>query len=114
MLKCVFLIMIDNASFNDRVITHFKKKVKKWNRMVLNKDMMHKRCCSHILNLVVDEGLKDYYDSIFSIWHAIRYVKSSSSRLAKFKKAIRVENITSKPWCALMSLVGGIQFIKCL
>ena len=57
---------------------------------------MHMRCCAHILNLVVNEGLKDYHHSISAIRHAVRYVRSSPSRLAKFKEAMAAENITSK------------------
>ena len=63
--------------------------------------MMHVRCHGHILNLVVIDGLKEYHKSISTIRHVVRYVRSSTSRLAKFSEAIEVKHIAFK---SLMSL----------
>ncbi|KAK2388991.1 zinc finger BED domain-containing protein DAYSLEEPER [Trifolium repens] len=42
---------------------------------------MHVRCCAHILNLVVQDGLKDYHSSIRKIRNAVNYVRKSPGRL---------------------------------
>ncbi|KAG6413353.1 hypothetical protein SASPL_126062 [Salvia splendens] len=44
------------------------------------------RCCAHILNLIVQEGLKVAYDAIEKIRGSVKYVKASEGRLMKFKE----------------------------
>ncbi|KAL5582860.1 hypothetical protein UlMin_015302 [Ulmus minor] len=58
--------------------------------------MFHVRCCAHIVNLIVCDGLKEMGDSIASIRNAVRYVRSSSARLKRFKEASTEANIESK------------------
>ena len=56
-----------------------------WDNHVLNGDYVHMRCCTHVLNLIVKSGLKeDKQGSISKIRHAVKWVKSSPSRLEKF------------------------------
>jgi hypothetical protein len=43
------------------------------------------RCSAHILNLIVQRGLKNAHDSIERIRNVGRYVKSSPKRLEMFK-----------------------------
>lgn len=42
------------------------------------------------------EGLSDFHESIASIRHAVKYVRSSSGRLQKFKECVRMEKIECK------------------
>ncbi|XP_062086406.1 zinc finger BED domain-containing protein RICESLEEPER 2-like [Humulus lupulus] len=51
-------------------------------------------CC--ILNLIVTDGLKELNDAISSIRNAVRYVRSSSARLKRFKESCKDANIESK------------------
>ena len=57
---------------------------------------MHMRCCAHILNLIVTEGLKEVEDSIVRVRSAVKCVKSSSARFEKFKGCIEREQFTFK------------------
>uniref|UniRef100_A0A2N9EDS0 hAT-like transposase RNase-H fold domain-containing protein n=1 Tax=Fagus sylvatica TaxID=28930 RepID=A0A2N9EDS0_FAGSY len=41
---------------------------------------LHMRCCAHILNLIVQDGLKDIHESIAKVRNAVRYAKSSPKR----------------------------------
>ena len=59
-------------------------------------DYLHVRCCAHILNLIVGDGLKELDDSIVKVCNAVKYVKSSPSRLTTFKKCVKKEKIESK------------------
>ncbi|KAI5439120.1 hypothetical protein KIW84_024767 [Lathyrus oleraceus] len=56
----------------------------------------HMRCVAHILNLVVNEGLKDKHLSITSVRDVVRFVKSSPQRATKFKECIEFARITCK------------------
>lgn len=95
-IKNVFTVTVDNASSNEGAISYLKKKVRNWKGLVLDGEFMHIRCCAHILNLVVKEGLKDLDSSIEAIRNAVRYVRSSPTRLARFKWCIEQEHISSK------------------
>ncbi|KAI4357416.1 hypothetical protein L6164_001364 [Bauhinia variegata] len=94
-IENVFTITVDNASSNDVAISYLRRKLKNWNGLVCEGDYMHMRCAAHILNLIVNDGLKDLNPSIVSIRNAIRYVRSSPQRLQKFKQAAHAEKISS-------------------
>ncbi|KAJ0946383.1 putative HAT dimerization domain, ribonuclease H-like superfamily, hAT-like transposase, RNase-H [Helianthus annuus] len=51
------------------------------------------RCCAHVLNLIVCEGLKDVDPSIQVIRNVVRYVRSSPSRLDKFNEYVKIEKL---------------------
>lgn len=75
-LERVFTIIVDNASSNELAINYVKKKLKNWseNSLVVDGDFLHMRCCAHILNLIVNKGLKDMHVSISKIRNAVKYV----------------------------------------
>ncbi|KAI4345045.1 hypothetical protein L6164_012213 [Bauhinia variegata] len=94
-IENVFTITVDNASSNDVAISYLKRKLKNWNGLVCEGEYMHMRCVAHILNLIVNDGLKDLNPSIVPIRNVIRYVRSSPQRLQKFKQAAHAEKISS-------------------
>ncbi|KAF3781004.1 putative AC transposase [Nymphaea thermarum] len=49
----------------------------------------HVRCCAHILNIMVQDGLSAIKDEIISIRETVKYLKVSSSRLHGFAAAAR-------------------------
>jgi hypothetical protein len=51
---------------------------------------MYIRCCAHILNLIVTDGLKEVSNSIVKVRNAVKYVKSSPSRFDKFKACMEI------------------------
>ena len=97
-IERIFTITVDNASSNDVATNYVKKKLKIWNGdcLVLDGEFIHIRCCAHIVNLIVADGMKDVHDSIASIRNVVRYVRSSASRLQKFKKCCEHEKVESK------------------
>lgn len=77
-------ITVDNASGNDVAIDYVKNQMLMWKNvdaLVLQGDYMHVRCCAHILNLIVTRGLKEFHASVAGIRNAVKYVRSSTSRL---------------------------------
>ncbi|XP_024021000.1 zinc finger BED domain-containing protein RICESLEEPER 2-like [Morus notabilis] len=87
---------VDNASSNNSMITYLRRKIKGWKEVVLGGEFLHVRCCAHIVNLIVNEGLKALHDSIAAIRNAVRYVRSSPARLLKFKSCVEREKIEYK------------------
>ncbi|CAL8076432.1 unnamed protein product [Prunus armeniaca] len=92
----VFTITLDNATANDGAIRHMKRQLKLWGTLLLDGDCLHMRCCAHILNLIVFDGLSELHDSIKSIRKACVYTRSSPSRLDKFRHCLALQKIDSK------------------
>ncbi|GKB75841.1 zinc finger BED domain-containing protein RICESLEEPER 2-like protein [Tanacetum coccineum] len=63
---------------------------------ILDCKYLHLRCCAHIINLVVKEGLEEQFESITKIRNAVKYIRSSPSRFESFKESVEKENIVCK------------------
>lgn len=83
----VFTVTVDNASSNDGAI-RFLKTMLKGPLAILDCKYLHLRCCAHIINLVVKDGLEEHFDSISRIRNAVRYVRSSPSRYDSFLDSV--------------------------
>ena len=92
----ILTLTVDNASSNDSAIKYLKRRTKGWKKTILENEFLHVRCCTHIVNLIVGEGLKDLDKSIVKIRSAVRYVRSSPSRLITFKKCVEKLKISNK------------------
>ncbi|KAH9792420.1 BED-type domain-containing protein [Citrus sinensis] len=60
---------------NEGALRYLIDRVKTWrdDGLVLNGDYLHVRCCAHILNLIVTEGLKELEQSIVSVRNAVEF-----------------------------------------
>ncbi|KAK9288898.1 hypothetical protein L1049_017367 [Liquidambar formosana] len=85
-----------NLNSNNTCIEFVKKKTKSRKGTILEHEFLHMRCCAHILNLIACDGLKDIDDSMMKVRNAVRYLRSSPSRMAKFKNCAEKEAIECK------------------
>ncbi|KAL5825603.1 hypothetical protein ACOSQ3_021666 [Xanthoceras sorbifolium] len=121
----VFIITVENASSNNTTILYIKRKLNSWKAdggAILDGKYLHLRCCAHIVNLIVNDELKEMNDSVISIRNAVKFVKSSPSRFDKFKKCVELEKIQDKGFVVLdvctrwnstyLMLVSTLKFIK--
>ncbi|XP_038686229.1 zinc finger BED domain-containing protein RICESLEEPER 2-like [Tripterygium wilfordii] len=81
----ILTLTVDNASSNNLVIDFLKKKTQHRKGTILRHEFLHLRCCAHILNLIVTDGLKDMDECITKVRNAVKYVRSSPQRLKAFK-----------------------------
>ena len=92
----IFTLTMDNASSNLTTIKLLQRVTKDWNETVSGNEFMHMRCCAHILNLIVGEGLKEIDASVAKVREAMRYVKSSPNRNRTFRSFMETLGIESK------------------
>jgi hypothetical protein len=81
----ILTITVDNATANDKALDWLKLRTKFDEETICYNEFMHVRCNAHVLNLIVQRGLKNAHNSIGRIRNLVRYVKSSPQRLEKFK-----------------------------
>jgi hypothetical protein len=91
--QCSLLQLTIYATVNDVAIDYMKRKFKDKKTTILEGEFLHMRCAAHILNLVVNEGLKKLGDCVSNIRNAVKFVRSSPQRMARFKECIKCEKI---------------------
>uniref|UniRef100_A0A2N9F535 hAT-like transposase RNase-H fold domain-containing protein n=1 Tax=Fagus sylvatica TaxID=28930 RepID=A0A2N9F535_FAGSY len=72
-IDIVLTITVDNASSNDVAIDYLRRKMKLKESCIVGCEFLHMRCCAHILNLIVQDGLKDIHESIAKVRNAMRW-----------------------------------------
>lgn len=83
----MFTVTVDNARANDVAVKLFAEAMR-WRgvgALVQDGAFLHMRCCAHVLNLIVRDGLARVNPSIVAIRNAVKYVRSSFTRLKSFE-----------------------------
>ena len=65
-------ITVDNCSTNKQMITSLLEKLNS-SDLILNGTLFHMRCCAHILNLIVKDGLDVIGEGIERIRSSVLY-----------------------------------------
>jgi hypothetical protein len=95
-------ITVDNAaSANDSDVNYLRRQLNSAKSSIAEGKYLHMRCAAHILNLIVQDGLKEVDQSIKRVRAAIKFVRSGTSRLDKFKEIARLEKVDSKTFLNL-------------
>ncbi|XP_062224635.1 zinc finger BED domain-containing protein RICESLEEPER 2-like [Phragmites australis] len=87
-LDKVMTLTINNA--------YLKKQLNNAKTIILGGKFLHMRCAAHIVNLIVQDGLKEVDASVKCVRGAIRYIKNGASRLIKFKEFAEEEKVDNK------------------
>ena len=59
------------------------------NSLLLNGELFHIRCFEHILNFIVQYGLKVASDALHKIRQSVHYVRVSKSRKKQFFQCVK-------------------------
>uniref|UniRef100_A0A803N1U4 BED-type domain-containing protein n=1 Tax=Chenopodium quinoa TaxID=63459 RepID=A0A803N1U4_CHEQI len=78
--KKIMCITLDNASSNDVFADVIKNELD----LVCGGDYFHVRCCTHILNLIVQDGLKEINEAVVKVRETVKYCKGSQARKQRF------------------------------
>jgi len=91
----IFSITLDNASSNDVSVDALQKQLNLRGLLPFHGEFFHLRCCAHILNLVVQDGLKSIDKSVEKIRDSVKYVKGSQQRKQKFLECVKLVSMGS-------------------
>ncbi|KAK9071832.1 hypothetical protein SSX86_008261 [Deinandra increscens subsp. villosa] len=83
----IFSISVDNASYNDKVVSTLKDDLSRVKKLPCGGRLFHVRCCAHILNLLVKDGLSMIDSVIGEVREAVKYINSSEMRRQIFSNA---------------------------
>ncbi|KAM0028520.1 putative ribonuclease H-like superfamily [Helianthus debilis subsp. tardiflorus] len=85
--KKLFAMVVDNASSNDVMVRKWKFWLQERSLLSLEGSLFHVRCSAHILNLVVQDGLKVIQGLLEKIRLTIRYLRNFTYAKQKFDTA---------------------------
>ncbi|GJY76854.1 zinc finger BED domain-containing protein RICESLEEPER 2-like protein [Tanacetum coccineum] len=83
----VFTITLDNATNNNGLVDCLKDQLG-YDALVCNGEFIHVRCCAHVLNLIVQSGLKVIEESIKTVRESVKFVRGSAARKIKFLECV--------------------------
>lgn len=91
--KNLFSITMDNAINMDNMQQQLCYRLN--NSLVCGGQFFHIRCCAHILNLIVQAGLKFISTAVGNVRESVKYVKGSEARKIRFKECVQLAGINS-------------------
>lgn len=78
-------VTVDNCKTNDKAIDLLVDKIEP-SKLLLQGTMLHMRCCAHILNLIVKDGLDAMKSAIENIRESVAYWTATPKRVEKFEE----------------------------
>ncbi|KAG4939107.1 hypothetical protein JHK84_045304 [Glycine max] len=131
----IFSITLDNASANDCMQELLGEQLRLQNSLLCDGEFLHVRCCAHVLNLIVQDGLKVAEVALQKIRDNIKYMRASESRkkyALRYRRAFasftirdrkykccpsneewkRAEKLCEflKPFCKMTNLISGTSY----
>jgi len=93
----IFTLTLDNANNNmtacELLVIDCKYD------LMFGGDHLHVRCCAHILNILVQDGMRTIHSTIKMIRELLKHIDSSPSRLQAFNSIANGKGVASKSWC---------------
>ncbi|XP_031106193.1 zinc finger BED domain-containing protein RICESLEEPER 2-like [Ipomoea triloba] len=92
----IFSVTVDNASYNDSCVRSLKENMSLSSKMVLDGQLFYVRCCAHILNLLVQDGLSTIKDVILNVRESVKFINSSDARLKSFHEVVELKGLKER------------------
>ncbi|XP_039143918.1 zinc finger BED domain-containing protein RICESLEEPER 2-like [Dioscorea cayenensis subsp. rotundata] len=96
--KKLMSVSVNNASYNDVPVNLLKANLNlnNQNALVIDGKLFHVRCCAHILNLLVQDGLGEISDIVCNVRASVKHISKSVSRLTMFSDITKQLNLSNK------------------
>ena len=88
-------VTVDNASAND-IACDLMKGIAMDNDCIGSGQFLHVRCIEHIINLVVQDGLKEGGDHFTKVRAIVRWCRGSAARKNQFRELAERHDIVYK------------------
>ncbi|XP_048634105.1 zinc finger BED domain-containing protein RICESLEEPER 2-like [Brassica napus] len=99
--KKVFSVTLDNATSNDSMQDIVKSQLNLNDDLLCGGEFFHVRCAAHILNLIVQDGLKVIGDSLQKVRDSVKYVLGLETREQLFHKCVDAAGVVEGGWLIL-------------
>lgn len=108
----IFSITLGNTVNNDISVDMLQRQLNLKRQLVSNDEHFHMRYCTHVLNLIVQKGLKQIDQSIVKIRESVKYVKGSQVRKQKILESVSlVSNGSKRRLCQDVSIGWNSTFL---
>lgn len=87
---------MDNVSSNGAFVGILETQLNLRNVVLKRANFFHIRCCAHIFNLIVQEGIKDIGTSFVKVREPMKYIKGSKGKKKKFKECVEYVDLEKK------------------
>ncbi|XP_022003077.1 zinc finger BED domain-containing protein RICESLEEPER 2-like [Helianthus annuus] len=94
--KKVATLIVDNAKTNDVVAKKLMENLNLQSKLGIDGKLFHVRCCAHILNLLVQDGLTEIKDIIHNVRESVKHVSASPGRLHIFGELSKQQQMPNK------------------
>jgi hypothetical protein len=85
----IFSVSVDNAAYNDRCLKELQVLFSRHRNLVLDGKLFHVRCCAHILNLLVQDGIERITEIIEKVRESVKFINHSEARLRTFSQKVQ-------------------------
>ncbi|KAK3017309.1 hypothetical protein RJ639_006908, partial [Escallonia herrerae] len=80
----VSTMTFDNATNNNAVIKYLKEDISLKRSLLFAGKIFHVRCCAHIINLMVQDGLSEVKHVIENVRESVKYINATESQIIMF------------------------------
>ncbi|XP_050888662.1 zinc finger BED domain-containing protein RICESLEEPER 2-like [Lathyrus oleraceus] len=85
----IFSVSVDNAHYDDRCLKELKVLILMHRKLVLDGKLFHVRCCAHILNLFVQDGIGKIAKIVEDVRESVKFINQSEARLQTFSQIVQ-------------------------
>ena len=97
----MFSVTLDNVTSNDSMQDIVKSQLNLNDNLLCGGEFFHVRCAAHILNLIVQDGLKVIGDSLQKVRESVKYVLGSETCEQLFQKCVDDAGVVESGWLIL-------------
>ncbi|XP_057444811.1 zinc finger BED domain-containing protein RICESLEEPER 2-like [Lotus japonicus] len=83
------------TAYNDKCLKNLKENLS-GNKLFLDGALFHVRCCAHILNLLVQDGLSKIKSVIVNIRESVKYINYNDARLKAFCDVVEQKRLKER------------------